>query len=86
MLYLTNLIDGFNGLLGIHALIIFTILFFVNLASANQLSNLLFFLILICFIFLYFNFPKAKVFLGDGGAYLVGMLLAISVKFLFRIS
>ena len=26
-----------------------------------------------------FNFPKAQIFLGDGGAYLIGILIAISV-------
>ena len=29
--------------------------------------------------FLIFNFPKAKIFLGDGGAYFLGVLISISV-------
>ena len=75
----SNLVDGFNGLLGIHALIIFIVLFVINLISGDD--NLMY--ILLCFsliilIFLKFNFPRAQIFLGDSGAYLVGTLIAIS--------
>ena len=76
----SNLIDGFNGLLGIHSLIIFIVLFVVN--SINENSNLiyiLFYVSLLILIFLKFNFPKAQIFLGDSGAYLIGILIAISV-------
>jgi len=76
----SNLIDGFNGLLSIHALIIFCILFFINLSSANnEIAYILFFIILSVLVFLKFNFPKAQIFLGDSGAYLVGTMIAISV-------
>jgi len=75
-----NLIDGFNGLLGIHALIIFVILFFINFTNNNnELIFFLFYSILLILIFLKFNFPKAQMFLGDSGAYLVGVLIAVSV-------
>jgi UDP-GlcNAc:undecaprenyl-phosphate/decaprenyl-phosphate GlcNAc-1-phosphate transferase len=81
-----NLIDGFNGLLSIHALIIFFILLFINLGTAfyygipieSNFINLFFYIILILFSFLIFNFPNAKMFLGDSGSYLVGTLIAIS--------
>jgi len=75
-----NLIDGYNGLLGIHTLIILINLFLINYFNQNHdLANLLFFGILILVLFLIFNFPKAKVFLGDGGSYLLGVFIAISV-------
>ena len=75
-----NLIDGYNGLLGIHALIIFVNLFFINFLNGNEeLANLLLFIILILIIFIYFNFPKAKIFLGDSGSYILGSFVAISV-------
>ena len=75
----SNLIDGFNGLLGIHALIIFIILFLVNLINKNMdLTYLLFSFILLTLIFLKFNFPKAQMFLGDSGAYVLGTLIAVS--------
>ena len=76
----SNLIDGFNGLLGIHSLIIFIVLFFINLINENDnLIYILFYASLLTLIFLKFNFPKAQIFLGDSGAYLIGILIAISV-------
>ena len=74
-----NLIDGYNGLLGIHSLLIFVNLFLVNFLNGNSnLANFLFFEIVILVIFLKFNFPKAKIFLGDSGAYFLGVFIAIS--------
>ena len=73
-----NLIDGFNGLLCIHSLIILLNLLFINFFNNNiYLANIILFVVLILFIFLKFNFPKAKVFLGDGGSYLLGSLIAL---------
>ena len=74
-----NLIDGFNGLLGLHSLIILGLLSWINLYYGNyNFSYILFNISLIILIFIIFNFPRAKMFLGDGGAYLVGILIAIS--------
>ena len=76
----SNLIDGFNGLLGFHSLIIISVLFFINLINQNiDISYILFYVILLILIFIVFNFPRAQMFLGDSGAYLVGTLIAISV-------
>jgi len=75
----SNLIDGFNGLLGIHSLIVLGILCFVNFVYENyNLAYLLFNVCLIIIIFIKFNFPRAQMFLGDSGAYLMGTLIAIS--------
>jgi UDP-GlcNAc:undecaprenyl-phosphate GlcNAc-1-phosphate transferase len=75
----SNLIDGFNGLLGLHSLIIFATLTVINLMSENNdISFILFCVSSIILIFIKFNFPKSQVFLGDGGAYLIGSLIAIS--------
>ena len=74
-----NLVDGYNGLLGLHSLIILINLFFINYFGKNfDLSNLLLFAIIILATFLWFNFPKATIFLGDGGSYLLGVFIAIS--------
>ena len=61
-----NLVDGFNGLLAINLIIINSILLFINLKN-NQLefSTFLTAQIVILISFLLFNFPKAKIFLGD---------------------
>jgi len=75
-----NLIDGYNGLLGLHSLIILLNLFFINYLNGKyDLANLLFFGILIVIIFIKYNFPKAKIFLGDGGSYLLGTFISISI-------
>ena len=75
-----NFIDGFNGLLIIHSLIIFLVLYSVNIWNSNNLDigNFLLFLILILISVLLFNFPNAKIFLGDSGAYIIGVILAIT--------
>ena len=74
-----NLIDGFNGLLGFHSLIILIVLFIINLVSNNQnIAYILFYSILLNLIFLKFNFPNGKIFLGDSGAYLLGAIIAVS--------
>ena len=74
-----NLIDGFNGLLTINLIIINSFLLFINLNS-NQLQFSFFLTaqIIILISFLLFNFPKAKMFLGDSGAYLFGSLVALN--------
>ena len=74
-----NLVDGFNGLLSIHTLIILTILLGINFFNKNlELVYILFYSIIVILIFLKFNFPKAEIFLGDSGAYLLGSFVAIS--------
>ena len=75
-----NLIDGFNGLLGIHFLIISLLLIFINSTSLNlDLSIIIMAQVILVFSFLLFNFPKAKIFLGDSGSYLLGTLIALNV-------
>ncbi|MDB9795930.1 glycosyltransferase [Pelagibacteraceae bacterium] len=74
-----NLIDGFNGLLAIHFLIINSIFLAINLTNQNESTAIILFSqIIIVFSFLLFNFPKAKIFLGDSGSYLLGTLIALN--------
>ena len=74
-----NLVDGFNGLLSLNLIIINIILTIINLNSANmEFSFLLIGQIIILLIFLLFNFPNAKIFMGDSGAYLFGSLIALN--------
>lgn len=73
-----NIIDGFNGLAG--GVSIITLLSFatVSYIHGDQLIlNLSLILISAISGFFVWNFPRGKVFLGDGGAYLIGFLLAI---------
>ena len=74
----SNLIDGFNGLLGIHILIIN---FFLLLINKNELilQTIITAQIIILLVFLMFNFPKAKIFMGDSGSYFFGALTSINI-------
>ena len=72
-----NIIDGFNGLSAGTALIILTAFGFMSSALGDPE------LALVCLIvagavagFLLVNWPMGKIFLGDGGAYVVGFALA----------
>ena len=79
-----NLVDGFNGLLGIHFLIINLI--FLSVINGSSFSVILISQILSVFIFTLFNFPKAKIFLGDGGSYLLGVLLSLNSIKIYQLS
>jgi len=73
----SNFIDGFNGLLGIHSIVLITILNFINYYFNNYelfLIGMIFFSSILSFLF--FNFPNAKIFLGDAGSYLIGTIIA----------
>ena len=51
----------------------------INYLNGNSdLALFLFLEILILINFLVFNFPKAKIFLGDSGSYFLGAFIAIS--------
>ena len=74
-----NLIDGFNGLLTINLIIINCILLSINLNNDHvEFSFFLTAQIIILTSFLLFNFPKAKMFLGDSGSYLFGSMIALN--------
>ena len=75
-----NLIDGFNGLLCIHLIIINVILFNINIQGGHkEFSIFILAQIIVLACFLLFNFPKAKIFFGDSGSYLFGSLIPINV-------
>ncbi|PAF49058.1 hypothetical protein BKH43_07270 [Helicobacter sp. 13S00401-1] len=71
-----NIIDGFNGLASGLTLLVLIALFFVSYTVGNYFvlyaSVLLFGAVLGFFVL---NFPKGKIFLGDGGAYFLGFML-----------
>ena len=74
-----NLIDGFNGLLTINLIIINIILTYININNNNlEFSILIISQIIILLSFLLFNFPIAKIFLGDSGAYTMGALAGLN--------
>lgn len=72
-----NIIDGFNGLAGGFGLLVLVSIAIVS-AIVGNVAVFYIALVLLSVVlgFLVLNFPNAKIFLGDGGAYLVGFLLA----------
>jgi UDP-N-acetylmuramyl pentapeptide phosphotransferase/UDP-N-acetylglucosamine-1-phosphate transferase len=73
-----NLIDGFNGLASGVSLLIFVTHFFVSILLHDYVMA---YISLVCIAsilgFIVFNFPFGRIFLGDGGAYSLGFLLAV---------
>ena len=72
-----NIIDGYNGLSGFVAILILLAMCYV----AFQVRD--FELVGICCVmigavggFLFLNFPRGLIFVGDGGAYLIGFMIA----------
>ena len=74
-----NLIDGFNGLLTIQLLIINIIFLLINLNNGHQdFATVITAQVVVLLCFLLFNYPQAKMFLGDSGSYLFGALTAFN--------
>ncbi|WP_225548562.1 MraY family glycosyltransferase [Chromobacterium violaceum] len=81
-----NIIDGYNGLSGVVTIFVFLAMAYVAFKVQD------FVLMGICFAmvgaiagFLFWNFPRGLMFAGDGGAYLVGFLIAeVSVLLVAR--
>jgi len=79
-----NLIDGVNGLCGAVALSILTALLFLSYKTNDAVMlSTIFSVILILIPFLIFNYPYGKVFLGDLGAYSLGLIASMLTIVLF---
>jgi len=74
-----NLIDGYNGLAGMVALIVCLALAHVAMQVGDRaLAALLVSLAAATAGFLVWNYPRGLLFAGDGGAYLWGVVIAIA--------
>jgi UDP-GlcNAc:undecaprenyl-phosphate/decaprenyl-phosphate GlcNAc-1-phosphate transferase len=73
-----NIIDGFNGLMSGYSIFVFLAIAYVANTVDDvlvlQLSLILMFSLL---GFSIFNFPFGKIFMGDGGAYFIGLMMAL---------
>ncbi|MEA1968536.1 MAG: glycosyltransferase family 4 protein [Thermodesulfobacteriota bacterium] len=71
-----NFMDGINGIAGLTASALFFLcwLFLRSSGSDTLLSVLVLSLLFACLGFLPFNFPGAKVFMGDCGSLMIGFL------------
>jgi UDP-N-acetylmuramyl pentapeptide phosphotransferase/UDP-N-acetylglucosamine-1-phosphate transferase len=81
-----NIIDGYNGLSGMVALFVFIALAYVSFKVGDGVLLAVSFAACGAVLgFLCLNYPRGLIFAGDGGAYLVGFLIAeISVLLVAR--
>jgi UDP-N-acetylmuramyl pentapeptide phosphotransferase/UDP-N-acetylglucosamine-1-phosphate transferase len=80
-----NFMDGINGIAGVTGVVGFGLLaLFGFLNNNNHFSVLSICIIFSCLGFLPFNFPKARVFMGDVGSILLGFVFASIVMMLSK--
>ncbi|MFM8469397.1 MAG: MraY family glycosyltransferase [Limisphaerales bacterium] len=72
---LINIIDGIDGLAGGISLMLMVLLVHASLGGSSFLLLLAVGMIGALVGFLYFNFPPARIYMGDGGAYFLGFLI-----------
>jgi len=74
---LINLIDGLDGLAGGIGLMLMILLAYLGIQQGFSLSSVLAFGMIGSILgFLLHNFPPAKCYMGDSGAYLIGFMIA----------
>jgi UDP-N-acetylmuramyl pentapeptide phosphotransferase/UDP-N-acetylglucosamine-1-phosphate transferase len=79
-----NLIDGVNGLCSSVALSILSALLFLSFKTGDTVMlSAVFSVMLLIIPFILFNFPFGKIFLGDLGAYSLGLILSMLTIILF---
>ena len=79
-----NMIDGVNGLCAAVALSILSALLFLSYKTGDTVMlAVTFSLVLLLVPFMLFNFPFGKIFLGDLGAYSLGLILSMLTIILF---
>ena len=74
---LHNFMDGINGLLACQAAFVFFVL--GALTSVPEYSNLLWVLSAATLGFLPFNFPRARIFMGDVGSGALGLMIVVAI-------
>ena len=80
-----NLIDGYNGLAGLVALICCMALAYVAMQVGDrQLAAIVLSLAGATAGFLVWNYPRGLIFAGDGGAYLWGVVIAMACVLLVQ--
>jgi len=81
-----NFMDGIDGIAGVTGVIGFGLLYFYSGLNGSDrvYGELCMVLVIACLGFLCFNFPKARVFLGDVGSILLGFLFACMVILIFQ--
>ena len=78
---ITNFLDGSDGFLGILFLTIILNILFINYISEIKTFSFTICLIMapVTIVFLYFNKPPAKLYMGDAGSILIGFLIGFFI-------
>lgn len=78
IVHLTNFMDGIDGLATVQVIfMLLSVWLFRDLLLLSEANTqLLLGVVVACLAFLPFNFPKAKIFLGDTGSLFFGVLMA----------
>lgn len=72
-----NIIDGYNGLAGVVSIIVLLgIAYVARQVGDTQIAAISLAMVGSIAGFLVWNFPRGLIFLGDGGAYLIGFMIA----------
>lgn len=81
-----NIIDGFNGLASMVGIISLLAITYVSFAVSDSLTMYLSLIMVAAILgFFIWNYPRGLIFLGDGGAYLIGFWIAsLSVLLVYR--
>lgn len=80
----SNLIDGANGLLPMTLLMQVLCLIYITYETNDSMNMIrLFYIFVPVIIFLGFNFPLGKIFLGDTGAYFLGFMMSLITIIIF---
>lgn len=79
-----NIIDGLNGLTAFTTISILASIILIIITFDLTRINEYYYLLFATLAFLFFNFPKGKIFLGDSGAYWLGYVVGVMVINLFN--
>lgn len=72
-----NIIDGFNGLASMLGIMALSAIAYISFQASDQLMIFLSFAMIASILgFFIWNYPRGLIFLGDGGAYLIGFWIA----------
>ena len=78
LLNAVNLIDGMDGLAAGILIIVMSFTFVIGIIESNFFVSLISGILLGSLVGFYiFNFPPAKIFMGDGGSYFLGCMYAV---------
>lgn len=75
-----NFIDGLNGLFTLNLICQLFAMFYLSIVFKDfEYQTLISFIIITMFIYLFFNLPFGKIFLGDLGAYFLAFLMSMLI-------